>query len=225
MPAAEVVVFEGSVGPCAGVRCRRRFATSSVRGSAATRLGDEGAVCMRAAERMETARLVLRRPTSADAGAIFDGWASDPAVTRYVSWPTHDSPAATAAFLEFSDAEWERWPAGPLLIESRDTGAVMGSTGFGFDTPTMAEVGYVLATRFWGCGYATEALSAIVDLAREMGVVRLHAGCHPLNTASANVLEKCGFVRDRGPSRTIPFPNFWPRPHAEALEYSLELEA
>jgi RimJ/RimL family protein N-acetyltransferase len=34
---------------------------------------------------------LLRRPTLADAGAIFYRYASDPVVTRYLSWPTHRS--------------------------------------------------------------------------------------------------------------------------------------
>ena len=38
-------------------------------------------------EPVETERLVLRRPTAADAPAIFARYASDPEVTRYMAWP------------------------------------------------------------------------------------------------------------------------------------------
>ncbi len=45
----------------------------------------------RAPERIETERLVLRRPTLGDAQAVFTRYASDPAATRYMSFPTHRS--------------------------------------------------------------------------------------------------------------------------------------
>src|SRR5438552_18188698 len=45
-----------------------------------------------------------------------------------------------------------------------------------------------------GHGFATEALAAMVDLARSTGVHRLYALCHAVHRASAHVLEKCGFL-------------------------------
>jgi RimJ/RimL family protein N-acetyltransferase len=38
---------------------------------------------------LETERLLLRKPTIRDAQAIFERYAGDPVVTRYMSWPTH----------------------------------------------------------------------------------------------------------------------------------------
>lgn len=38
---------------------------------------------------METPRLVLRPFVREDAQAMFDNWASDPAVTKFLSWPTY----------------------------------------------------------------------------------------------------------------------------------------
>ena len=42
---------------------------------------------MKGPERFETSRLVLRKPTLADAEAVFIRYASDPEVTRYLGWP------------------------------------------------------------------------------------------------------------------------------------------
>nr|MBA2355602.1 N-acetyltransferase [Acidobacteriota bacterium] len=50
---------------------------------------------MKAPEQIETARLVLRRPVAKDAPAIFERYASDPEVTRFLSWPRHQSLAVT----------------------------------------------------------------------------------------------------------------------------------
>lgn len=96
-------------------------------------------------ERIETARLVLRQPSASDAEAVFLGWASDDVATRFMSWPRHQTLDDSRAFLDFSDVQWERWPAGPYLIEERSTGALIGSCGFTFRDSGLAEVGYILA--------------------------------------------------------------------------------
>jgi RimJ/RimL family protein N-acetyltransferase len=83
---------------------------------------------MKAPERIETNRLVLRKPTLADADAVFARYASDPDVTKFMGWRRHQSVEETRAFLAFSDAEWERWPAGPYLIEAAD-GQLLGAAG------------------------------------------------------------------------------------------------
>ena len=164
---------------------------------------------MKAPERVETARLVLRRPLPHDAEAIFARYASDPEVTALLSWPRHRSVEDTRAFLELSDAEWERWPAGPYLIEARE-GRLLGSTGFAFQTPLHAVTGYVLARDAWGRGYATEALAAVVSLAPTLGLRRLEAECHAAHAASVRVLEKCGFVREALLPRHAELPNLGP---------------
>jgi RimJ/RimL family protein N-acetyltransferase len=162
---------------------------------------------MKASERIETPRLVLRKPVPADAAQVFSRYASDPEVTRYLGWPRHESLADTTAFLAFSDAEWRKWPAGPYLIEARETGQLLGGTGLAFESPEVAGTGYVLARDAWGKGYATEALSAMVDLAEPLGVKRLYALCHPEHRASARVLEKCGFASEGLLKRHTRFPN------------------
>ncbi len=175
-------------------------------------------------ERIETARLVLRRPHPTDADAIFARYAGDPEVTRFLSWPTHRSLDDTLAFLEFSDAEWARWPAGPYLIESRADGLLLGSTGLAFETAYRAATGYVLARDAWGMGYATEALGAMVALARGLGVRRLYALCHPDHAASWRVLEKCGFLREGVLRRYAEFPSLRPGQPEDSLCYAQVLE-
>jgi len=50
---------------------------------------------VKAPERIETARLVLRRPVASDAHDIFARYASDPETTRFLGWPMHQSLADT----------------------------------------------------------------------------------------------------------------------------------
>lgn len=177
---------------------------------------------MKGPERLGTSRLVLRKPTLADAEAVFIRYASDPEVTRYLGWPRHQSVDDTKAFLNFSDAEWSRWPAGPYLIESHSGHKLLGSTGLAFEAPSRAVTGYVLARDAWGKGYATEALTAIVEIAEGLGVIHLYALCHPDHPTSARVLEKCGFRLEKRLEQFAEFPNLNPGLREACLRYVRE---
>ena len=172
---------------------------------------------------LETERLLFRRPVASDVLDIFERYASDADVTRYLAWPRHLSVDDTRTFIAFSDAEWARWPAGPLLIVSRADGSLLGGTGIGFETRGRAITGYVLARDAWGRGYATEALAAMVQLARASGVERLSATCHADHRASWRVMEKCGFTREGLLRSHTVFPNLSDRP-ADVLLYSQILQ-
>jgi len=177
----------------------------------------------RAPESIDAGRIRLRRPYAADAHAIFTRYSSDPAVTRLVGWPRHTSADEARAFIQFSDAEWERSPSGPFLIDARDTGTLLGATGLAFEAPYRAQTGYVLATDAWGRGYATEALSAIVSLARMLAVRRLYALCHHEHRASARVLEKCAFSLEGRLRAYDSFPNLAPGDPQDVLCYAIVL--
>lgn len=178
----------------------------------------------KAPEQIETERLLLRRPRQSDAEAIFLTFASDHEVTRYLSWPTHRSIADTLAFLCVSDEEWQRWPAGPYLVFSRDnrnSNNLLGSTGLYYKSPTRAVTGYVFAREAWGLGYATESLRAMVEVARQTGVNRVEAICHAEHAPSAHVMEKCGFQREEVYREHFVFPNLKPQKKSDVFSYAL----
>ncbi len=171
--------------------------------------------------RIETDRLIIRPPMAADLDSVFERYASDRQVTRYLSFPTHRSLDDTRAFLSFSEAEWTKWPAGPYLIFSRADGIQVGSTGFSFETPYRAMTGYALARDSWGKGYATEATRAIVAVAPTLGIRRLYALCHTDHLASCRVLEKCGFECEGVLHRHTLFPNLDPPQPCDVFCYAL----
>jgi RimJ/RimL family protein N-acetyltransferase len=143
--------------------------------------------------KLETERLALRPIVLDDAAALaalFEGdWDSIKQTGRMPYPPTEEALRT-----------WLAGHAGPLshsfLITLREDGDAIGVIGFGGETAA-AELGYALGRRYWGRGYATEAVSAVVDLAREVGARRLDAYSFVENPASARVLEKAGF-RDLG---------------------------
>ena len=165
-----------------------------------------------APERLQTARLLLERPRERDVEEILDRYASDAEVTRLLGWPRHRSVADTRAFLGFSDVEWERWRVGPYLVRAGAEGTLLGSTGLQMETPLRAATGYVFARDAWGRGLATEALRAMVELARTLGIARVQAWSHVSHAASRRVLEKCGFVQEGVLRRYLVFPNLGGEP-------------
>jgi len=179
---------------------------------------------VKAPDEIKTTHLVLVRPRAGDAASIFERYASDPEVTKFLGWTRHQAVTDTEAFLRFSAEQWEQWPAGPYLIRSRSHGELLGGTGFTFHGPGQAETGYVLAKGAWGNGYATEALRAIVDVGHQIGMARLYALCHPEHRPSWRVLEKCGFTRDRGWTQQVEFPNLAAGLPQDVLCYALVME-
>jgi RimJ/RimL family protein N-acetyltransferase len=87
-------------------------------------------VTKKAPEEFLTARLLLRRPKGSDVKSIFNRYASDPDVARYLGWPRHQSLKQTRNFIEYSNDQWDRWPAGPYLVLLRENNLLIGGTGF-----------------------------------------------------------------------------------------------
>jgi diamine N-acetyltransferase len=83
-----------------------------------------------------------------------------------------------------------------VTITLRDTGEVLGDLVMhATNALRTVEVGYALARRAWGHGYAVEALEALVAwLMEALPVTRLEGRLHPDNRASAQVLERTGFL-------------------------------
>lgn len=63
----------------------------------------------------------------------------------------------------------------------------------GYDDSAM-ELGYVIDPAFQGCGYATEAVKAVIEELREMGFRKVLAGFFEGNIGSQRVMEKCGLT-------------------------------
>ncbi len=174
---------------------------------------------------IETERLVLTAPRKSDAQAVYERYASDPEVTRYLGWARHQDLAETAGFLEFSASQWQQHGVGPYLIRSGEDGRLLGGTGLAWEPGNRAMTGYVLAKDAWQQGYATETLRAIVELARGIALVEIYALCHPQHQASRHVLQKCGFQRDLSWTRQMEFPNFDIRVPQDVFCYRLQLQA
>ena len=128
-------------------------------------------------ERLETERLLLRWPTEADAAEIFARYASDPVVTKYLTWAPHKSVDDTLEFLESETNRRAPSSTGSFIL--RDGGQLLGSIGCQVDKH-IVQFGYCYARDAWGRGYATEAARAMVPVwLSDPAVWRVQAFCDP----------------------------------------------
>lgn len=139
-----------------------------------------------------TPRLLLRPGFPEDAPALAAAIADEHIVRHLATAPWPYRMRDATAFLAAP-----RDPVLPsLLIFERTEGApdLVGSCGLGRRPSGAIELGYWIARAHWGRGFATQAGSALIDIARTLGFAALE-GSHFLdNPASGRVLEKLGFV-------------------------------
>lgn len=145
---------------------------------------------------LETDRLILRKFKIEDAKAMFDHWASDDDVTRYLMWPTHESIDTSTAVLkewtaEYSNDHYYQWaivckeysdePIGSIAVVSIN------------ETVKKAHIGYCIGKKWWHKGITSEALQAVIDfLFDEVGMQRIESRHDSNNPNSGAVMKKCG---------------------------------
>ena len=145
---------------------------------------------------IETERLILRPFTLEDAQAIFDNWASDPVVTKYLSWPAHGSVSITEMVMQDWVAGYENpdrynW-AITLKEKGNDPIGNISAVRMYEDTESL-EIGYCMGRTWWGGGIMAEALKAVIDfLMAEVGANRVYARHDTANPNSGRVMKKAG---------------------------------
>lgn len=142
-----------------------------------------------------TERLILRRFTLEDAQAMYHNWASDPDVTRYLTWPAHGSVEITQMVLCDWIADYEKDDFYQWAIELRELGQPIGTISVVShnDKAQLVHIGYALGRRWWRRGIMSEALQAVMDyLFDEVGVNRIESRHDPRNPNSGKVMRKCG---------------------------------
>lgn len=144
---------------------------------------------------LNTERLILRAVTREDTQAVFDNWASDDEVSKYLTWPTHQTVADTERIMDYWIAEYEKSGCRRYGIERRGDGVLMGMIDVVGYRDGMPVIGYCSGRAFWGNGYMTEALRAVVDELVSAGFSRILLEAIVENTGSCRVAEKAGFVR------------------------------
>jgi RimJ/RimL family protein N-acetyltransferase len=138
---------------------------------------------------LETERLVLRAPRLGDA-KIVAALANDVRIAENTARIPHPYRRSDADDFIVSA---NRGSETTFLIAAPN-GTVMGACGFTQIDRHPPEIGYWLGAKFWGKGYATEAVRAVIDhVFTDSDCEAIHSAARVTNPASRRVLEKCGF--------------------------------
>lgn len=145
---------------------------------------------------LETKRLLLRRFQLEDAQAIYQNWASDPEVTKYLMWPAHSGIDVTVRVLKEWLPTYESNHTYLWAITMKENGAEpIGSISVvqKDDRIAMAHIGYCIGRKWWNQGITSEAMKAVMDyLFDVVGVNRIESRHDPRNPNSGRVMKKCG---------------------------------
>jgi ribosomal-protein-alanine N-acetyltransferase len=159
---------------------------------------------------LESDRLLLRRFAAEDAGAMFENWASDPEVTKYLTWPTHTSVEVSKTVLadwvpQYEKSETYRW----AIVLKGNGDMPIGSIGAVLrdDDTGMVHIGYCIGRKWWNKGITSEALALLVDyFFTVIGMNRIESRHDPRNPHSGSVMKKCG-LRYEGTHREADHNN------------------
>ncbi|NLL31433.1 MAG: GNAT family N-acetyltransferase [Clostridiales bacterium] len=145
---------------------------------------------------IETDRLKLRKFKDGDAQAMFNNWAKDKEVTKFLTWPTHKSVEVTESLLSewiknYSDNKFYQWAI--VLKENGDEPIGSISVVGMREEIDMVQIGYCIGRKWWQQGITSEAFKGIIKfLIEEVGVKRIETHHDLNNPNSGKVMLKCG---------------------------------
>ncbi|MCI6265971.1 MAG: GNAT family N-acetyltransferase [Erysipelotrichaceae bacterium] len=148
---------------------------------------------------IETNRLLLRKLKKEDASIAYYNWCNSESVTKYLLWKRHESVEVTKEQYEKWEQEYEDLNTYRWIVEIKDTHELIGTidVATGFLKFGTCEIGYCYGEKFWGFGYATEALKAIIKyLFEEADAELIYAEYMENNPASGKVMEHAGMKQE-----------------------------
>ncbi|MCL1824192.1 MAG: GNAT family N-acetyltransferase [Oscillospiraceae bacterium] len=145
---------------------------------------------------LETERIILRPLKITDANDIFRNWASDPEVTKYMTYTTHETIETTTQWLkelENNIADENSYNWGFVYKNSNE---LFGSGGISYEEEhKMFSIGYNIMKKYWNMGLVTEAGRAMLDfVVNELNQTEFFGTHAKENPASGRVMEKLGFI-------------------------------
>ncbi len=146
-------------------------------------------------KRLETERLILRRYIESDAEPMYRNWASDPEVSKYLTWPTHSDVEVTKSLLADWIARYENPDYYNWVIELKETGEVVGNISVVElkEKVGAAIIGYCMGQAWWGRGIMPEALKEVMRYLFDEVEMNRVAACHSTqNPKSGRVMQKAG---------------------------------
>ncbi len=148
--------------------------------------------------RLETERLVLRKLAAGDSENWFRNLSDDEVAVLIGMEPLKSVKDSRGLINSFSD-RFEKGVGMAWAITLKPVGTFIGTCSYEkIDRENLSgEIGYDLLKQFWGHGYMTEALGAIIDYGfGHLGLNRIEAHTTAINTGSISLLQRLGFSEE-----------------------------
>jgi len=160
--------------------------------------------------KLETKRLILRQFIIEDAKAMFNNWANDEEVTRYLMWPVHEDIEVSKKVIsswisQYDNKDYYQWAI--ILKENGDEPIGSISVVQQNDRIKMVHIGYCIGKQWWSQGITSEAFNEIIRfLMEDVKVNRIESRHDPRNHHSGKVMLKCG-LKHEGTRRMADWNN------------------
>ena len=145
---------------------------------------------------LETERLILRKTVDEDAEYMFNNWANDSRVTKFLTWtPYENVQELRDSYHKFLMENNDKPDFYDWKIVLKSLGQPIGAIDVTrlYEDIEAVEIGYCLGVDWWHQGIMTEAFKAVIQyLFEEVGVNRIAAYHDTNNPHSGDVMRKCG---------------------------------
>jgi len=141
---------------------------------------------------LETERLILRPFKETDVNDMFNNWASDPEVSKYMTWNHHENIETTKTIINMWIEQYEKPERINFGIVLKETNELIGGIDVCGYIDGVPVVGYVLSRKHWNNGYMTEAFLEVIKLLKSLGHDKIKIDAAQENIGSNKVIQKCG---------------------------------
>jgi [ribosomal protein S5]-alanine N-acetyltransferase len=145
---------------------------------------------------LETKRLILRPFTLQDAPVVHDLVSAREIADTTLAIPHPYEQGMAEAWIGSQQKGFDEGNSVHFAITVRESSQLVGSIGLQIHPiHSYAEMGYWVGVPYWGRGYCTEAVGAVIEYGFEdKGLNRIFAVHFKRNPASGRVMQKNGMV-------------------------------
>lgn len=146
-------------------------------------------------QKIESSRLLLRKFEIQDVEDMYNNWASDLEVTKFLTWQAHQNKNVTLNILQewiqqYAQKDYYNW-----AIVLKEENQVIGNIAVVLqnEKAQLAQIGYCLSRKFWHQGIMSETLSMVIDYLFDQVEYECIQSHHNVkNPYSGAVMKKCG---------------------------------
>jgi ribosomal-protein-alanine N-acetyltransferase len=146
---------------------------------------------------LETNRLLLRPFVETDAIDMYNNWASDDEVTKYLTWNTHQNIEVSKSIIDLWIRQYDKPERINFAITLKETNELIGGIDVVGYLDKIPVIGYVLGKKYWNNGYMSEACENVLKYLFSLGHEKVIIDAVVENIGSNRVIKKCGGIFEK----------------------------